>query len=66
MMRAQEIAQGRWRPLIEENSHSGNLWQGQALCCVVKNRAHLLDGDARKPLHELRDLDPIFEVLKES
>jgi hypothetical protein len=33
---------------------------------MVENCTHLLDGDAREPLHKLRDLDPIFEVLKES
>jgi hypothetical protein len=33
---------------------------------MVENRTHLLDGDSREPLHELSDLDPIFEVLKES
>jgi len=64
-MRTQELAQGHWRPLIEENAHSGNLGQSQAFGCVVENRTNLLDGDAREPLHELRDLDPIFEVLKE-
>jgi hypothetical protein len=33
---------------------------------MVENRTDLLDGDAREPLHKLSDLDPIFEVLKES
>jgi hypothetical protein len=33
---------------------------------MVENRTHLLDGDAREPLHNLSDLYPVFEVLKES
>ena len=33
---------------------------------MVENRAHLFDGDARKPLDKLSDLDPIFQILKES
>jgi hypothetical protein len=33
---------------------------------MVENRTHLLDGDTREPLHELSDLDPVFEILKES
>jgi len=65
-MGAQEHAQGDWRSLIEENAHSGNLGHSQALGCMVENRAHLLGGYAREPLHKLRGLDPIFEVLKES
>jgi hypothetical protein len=33
---------------------------------MVKHCTHLLDGDARKPLHELTNLDSILEVLKKS
>jgi hypothetical protein len=33
---------------------------------MVKNRTHLLDGDAREQLHKLSDLDSIFQILKES
>ena len=33
---------------------------------MVKNCARLFDGDARKPLNKLSDLDPIFQILKES
>jgi hypothetical protein len=66
LMRDQKLAEGDWSPLIEENTHSGNLRQSQAFRCMVENRTHLLDGDAREPLHKLRDLDPVFEVLKES
>ena len=65
-MGAKKLAQGYWRSLIEENAHSGNLGQSQAFGCMVENRTHLLDGDARKRLHELCNLDPVFEVLKES
>jgi len=65
-MRTQELAEGDWGPLIEENTHSGNLRQSQAFRCMVENCTHLLDGDAWEPLHKLRDLGTIFEVLKES
>jgi hypothetical protein len=33
---------------------------------MLENRTDLLDDDAREALHKLSDLDPIFEVLKES
>lgn len=65
-MRTQESAQGYWCSLIKENAHLGNLGTRQALGCMVENRTHLLDRNAREPLHKLRDLDPIFEVLKKS
>ncbi len=63
---AQEIAQRRWRSLIEENTHSGNLGHNQAFGCMIENRAHLLDGDAWKQFHKLGDFNPVFEVLEES
>jgi hypothetical protein len=49
----------------EENAHSGNLGGCQAFGCMVENCSHLLDGDAREPLHKLSDFYSIFEVLKE-
>ena len=66
LMRTQEFPQGNWSPLIEENPHSGDLGQRQALGCVVEDRAHLLDGDAREMFHKLSDLYAVFEVFKES
>jgi hypothetical protein len=33
---------------------------------MVEDCSHLLDGDSGEPLHELRDLHAIFEVLNES
>jgi hypothetical protein len=49
----------------EENVHSGNLGGCQAFGCMVENCSHLLDGDAREPLHKLSDFYSVFEVLKE-
>ncbi len=65
LMRVQELAQGYWRPLVEEDAHSGNLGQGQALGCMIENRAHLIESDSREALHKLSDLHPIFEILEE-
>ena len=64
-MRVQEHAQGYWRPLVEEDAHSGSLGQGQAFGCMVENRTHLLDSNAWKPFHKLSDLHPIFKILEE-
>jgi len=65
LMRVQELAQGYWRPLVKQDAHSGNLGRGQAFGCMVENCTHLLHGDARKPLHKLSNLHPIFKVLEE-
>jgi hypothetical protein len=50
--------------LIEENAHSGKLGQVQAFGGMVEDRTHLLDDNAREQVHELTNLDSIFQVLK--
>jgi hypothetical protein len=65
LVRVQEPAEGYWCPLVEEDAHSGDLGRGQAFGCMVENRTHLLDRDAREPFHKLGDFHPIFKVFKE-
>jgi hypothetical protein len=60
----QELAQGYWRSLVKENTHSGNLGKSQTFRRMIKHRTHLLKGDAWEPLDKLSDLRPLFKVLK--
>jgi hypothetical protein len=49
--------------LVEEYAHSGP--SQRAARRMLKDGAHLFEGDSRKPLDELRYLSAVFEILKQ-
>lgn len=59
----QQVPQGRWRALIEENPHLRRS-QG-APGGVLQYSACLLQGDAGEQLNELSDGDTVFKVLEQ-
>jgi len=62
-MMAEAVAQRDRRSLVEEDTHSD---RGQRTSrSVLQDSAYLLDGDARKPFHELGDGCAVLEILKE-
>ncbi len=61
-MFCQALAQWRWSALIKKNAQSRHF---QRLRGVFENHPNLLGGNAWKPLHEIRDLRPVFKILKQ-
>ena len=62
-MLRQGIAQRDRGALVEQYAHLGR--SQRTSCCVLQDRARLPEGDAWKPLDELRHQRPVLEVLEQ-
>lgn len=62
-MLRQGIAQRDRRPLVEQDAHLGR--SQRTACCVLQDSTRLPEGDAWKPLDELRDQGAVLEVLEQ-
>jgi hypothetical protein len=59
-MSTKEFSQWDRSPLIEENSHSDNLWGSETFGGMIKDQAYLLKSNTREQGDKLRDLHSVF------